>query len=91
MQPELALKAISHTVIALSFIALLVVLLISLKKEISHGTILLGIVHLCLVVIGIFAVIALGMVYFHARKIVLPHIVSQRLDTAAGSRSSGAN
>ena len=33
MQPELVFKAISHTVIALSFTAILFVLLISLRKK----------------------------------------------------------
>jgi hypothetical protein len=88
MQPELALKAISHTVAALSLTAILVVLLISLKKEMIQGTILLGIVHLCLAAIGIFAFIALATVYLHARKIVLPYTVSQKLDTASVSRLS---
>jgi hypothetical protein len=88
MQPELALRAISHTVIALSFTAILFVLLISLRKEITQATILPGIVHLCLAAIGIFAFIALVTVYFHARKIVLPYTVSQKLDTASVSRLS---
>ena len=79
MQPELILKAISHTVIVLSFTAILFVLLISLRKEITQGTILPGIVHLCLVAIGIFALIALATLYLHARKIVLPYTVSQRV------------
>ena len=82
MQPELALKAISHTVAALSLTAILVVLLISLKKEMIQGTILLGIVHLCLAAIGIFAFVALVTVYFHARKVVVPYTVSQQLKTA---------
>jgi hypothetical protein len=88
MQPELLLKAISHTVIALSFTAILFVLLISLRKEITQGTILPGIVHLCLAAIGIFAFVALVTVYFHARKLVVPYTVSQKLDTASVSRLS---
>jgi hypothetical protein len=86
MQPELALKTISHTVIALSFTAVLFVLLISLRKEITQGKILPGIVHVCLAAIGIFAFIALATVYFHARKVVVPYSVSQQLETASGSR-----
>jgi hypothetical protein len=82
MQPELVLKAISHTVIALSFTAILFFLLISLRKEITQGTILAGIVHLCLAAIGIFAFVALVTVYFHARKVVVPYSVSQQLKTA---------
>ena len=76
MQPELALRAISHTVVALSLTSLLIVLLISLKKEITQGTILPGIVHLCLAAIGIFAFIALVTVFCHARKVVVPYTVS---------------
>jgi hypothetical protein len=68
MQPELALKAISHTVIALSFIALLIVLLISLKQEMIQGTILLGAVHLCSAVIGVCAFICTGDVIFSRKE-----------------------
>ena len=88
MQPELVLKAISHAVIALSFTAILFVLLISLKKKITQETILPAIVHLCLAAIGIFAFIALATVYFHARKVVLPYTASQQLETAFISRVS---
>jgi len=88
MQQELVFKAISHAVIALSFTAILFVLLISLRKEITQGTLLPGIVHLCLAVTGIFAFIALATVYLHAKKIVLPYTVSQKLDTASVSQLS---
>ena len=88
MQPELILKAISHTVIAISLLTLLFVLFISLRKELSGGESLRGIVHLGLGVIGICTFIALMAAYFHARKMLLPHSVSQRLDTAHKSELS---
>ena len=88
MQPELVLRAISHTVAALSLTVLLIVLLISLKKEITQGTTLPGIVHLCLAAIGSFAFIALVTVFFHARKVVMSYTVSQQLETAFVSRFS---
>jgi hypothetical protein len=90
MQPELALKAISHTVIALFLITLLLVLLISLRKELSGDAPLRGIVHLGLGVIGVCTFIALMTAYFQARKMIVPHSISQRLDTASVSEPVGA-
>jgi hypothetical protein len=89
MQPELALKAISHTVIAISLLALLFALLISLRKELSGGEALRGTFHLGLAVIGICTFVALMAAYFQAKKIV-PAWFSQRLDTAAFSQPAGA-
>ena len=81
MQPELALKAISHTTIAIALLALLFVLLISLRKELSGEAPLRGIVHLGLAVIGICTFVALMAAYFQAKKIIVPGSISQRLDT----------
>jgi hypothetical protein len=64
MQPELALKTISHTVIAIFLLTLLFVLLISLRKKQSGGAPLRGIVHLGLAVIGVCSFIALMAAYF---------------------------
>jgi hypothetical protein len=89
MQPELALKAISHTTIAVVLITLLFVLLISLRKELSGDAPLRGIVHLGLVVIGICTVIALMAAYFHARKMIVPESISQRIDIAIVSQPAG--
>jgi Na+/melibiose symporter-like transporter len=86
MQPELALKAISHTVIAISLVTLLFVLLISLRKDNSGGQPLRCIVHLGLGVFGICTFIALMVAYFQARKMVLPHSNAQRLDTTSISQ-----
>ena len=89
MQPELALKAVSHTVIAILLLTLLFVLLISLRKELTGDAPLRGIVHLGLGVIGICTFVALVAGYFQARKMVLPHSNSQRLDTVTVSQSAG--
>jgi hypothetical protein len=86
MQPELALKALSHTVIAISLLALLFVLLISLRKELSGDAPLRGIVHLGLAVIGICTFTALMAGYFQAKKVIVPGAISQRLDTASVSK-----
>ena len=86
MQPELALKAISHTVIALILLTLLFVLLISLKKELSGARALRGIAHLGLCVIGFCTFIALMVACFYARKTIVPWSFSQRLDTATVSQ-----
>ena len=53
MQPELALKAISYTVIALCLVTLLVVLLISLRKELTGDAPLRGVFQFGFVIIGI--------------------------------------
>jgi len=90
MQPELALKAISHTVIALFLVTLLFVLFISLKKELSGARALRGIVHFGLGVSGICTFVALMAAYFQARKMVLPYSNSQRLDTATVSQPAEA-
>jgi hypothetical protein len=86
MQPELILKAISHSVIAISLLTLLFVLLISVRKEVNSGAPLRGIVHLGLGVIGICTFIALMSAYFQARKMIGPEYISQRLDTATVSQ-----
>jgi hypothetical protein len=90
MQLELALKAISHTTIAIVLLTLLFVLLISLRKKLSGGAPLRGIVHLGLAVIGVCTFIALMAAYFQARKMIVPASISQRLDTAAVSQPVGA-
>lgn len=90
MQPELALKAISYTVIGIFLVTLLLVLLISLRKELSGEALLLGIVHLGLGVIGICTFVALATAYFQARKMILPHSNSQRLDNVTVSQPAGA-
>lgn len=90
MQPELALKAISHTVIGILLVTLLFVLLISLRKELSSDAPIRGIVHFGLGVIGICTFVALMAAYFQARKMVLPHSNAQRLDTTTVSQPAGA-
>jgi hypothetical protein len=90
MQPELALKAISHTVIAIFLLTLLLALLISLRKELSGDAPLRGIVHIGLAVIGVCTFIALTAAYFYARKMIVPGSISQRLDTAFVSEPAGA-
>ena len=89
MQPEFTLQPLSHITIAISLLALLFVLLISVRKEVSGGAPLRGIVHLGLAVIGVCTFIALMAAYFHARKVIVPGSISQRLDTASVSQSAG--
>jgi drug/metabolite transporter (DMT)-like permease len=89
MQPELALKAISHTVIAIFLVTLLFVLLISLRKEINGDAPLRGLFHLGLVVMGFCTFIALMAAYFHASKMIVPESISQRIDTAVVSQPAG--
>jgi hypothetical protein len=81
MQPELALKTISHTVIAIFLLTLLFVLLISLRKEQSGGAPLSGLFHLGMFMIGFCTFIALTGAYFHASKMIVPESISQPIGT----------
>ena len=86
MQPELALKAISHTVIALFLVTLLFVLLISLRKELTGDAPFRGVFQFGFVIIGFCTVVALMAGYFQARKMVLRHSNAQRLDIGTVSQ-----
>ena len=90
MQPELALKAISHTVIAIFLVTLLFVLLISLRKEWTGDAPLRGVFQFGFFIIGFCTVVALMAGYFQARKMVLLHSNAQRLDTTTVSQPAGA-
>jgi ABC-type transport system involved in multi-copper enzyme maturation permease subunit len=90
MQPELALKAISHILIAIFLLTLLFVLLISARKESSGDAPLRGVFQFGFVIIGFCTVVAFMAGYFQARKMVLPHSNAQRLDTGTVSQSVGA-
>ena len=59
MQPELALKAISHTVIAIFLVTLLFVPLISLRKELTGDAPLRTVFQFGFVIIGFCTVVAL--------------------------------
>jgi Na+/melibiose symporter-like transporter len=86
MQPELALKAISYTVIGIFLVTLLFVLLISLRKELSGEAPVRGVFQFGLVIIGLCTAVALMAGFFQARKMVLPHSNAQRLDTGIVSQ-----
>ena len=90
MQPELALRATSHTVIAIFLVTLLFVLLISVRKELSGDAPVRGVFQFGLAIIGLCALVALMAGYFQARKMVLPHSNAQRLDTTTVSQPAGA-
>jgi hypothetical protein len=89
MQPELAIKVISHTVIGIFLLTLLLILLVALRKELSGYAPLRGIVHLSFCVIGICTFVALMTTYFQARKMILPQSKFQRIDVASVLQPSG--
>ena len=89
MQSELALKAISYTVIGIFLVTLLFVLLISLSKELTGDAPLRGVLQFGFVIIGFCTVVALMARYFQARKVVLPHSNAQRLDAGTVSQPAG--
>ena len=90
MQPELALTTISHTEIAIFLLTFLFVLLISIRKELSGDTPVRGVFQFGLAIIGLCTVVALMAAYFQARKMILLHSNSQRLDTVSVSQPAGA-
>jgi hypothetical protein len=82
MPPEIAIKAITHTVIAIQIITILLVLLIALRKEIEGGDAVRGIVHFGLAIMALCAYLALMVAMFSAKKMVIREKLSQRLETA---------
>ena len=90
MQPELALKAISYTVIGIFLVTLLFVLLISVRKELSGDTPVRGVFQFGLLIIGLCTAVALMAAYFQARKMVLPDTNAQRLDIGTVSQPGRA-
>jgi hypothetical protein len=72
MEPELVLKAMSYSTMGLLLIALLLLLLIGLRREIDGGSPLRGMVQLGLFLMGVFTFIALMSGYFQARKLNCP-------------------
>ena len=90
MQPELALKAISYTVIGIFLVTLLFVLLISLRKELSGEAPLRGVFQFGFVIIGFCTVVGFMAGFFQVRKVVLLHSNAQRLDTTSVSQPGRA-
>jgi hypothetical protein len=82
VQAELALSAISHTVIGLLLLTLLIVLLISLRRELTDGEPFHGIVHFGLSMIAICTLVALLTAFVHARKAMALEAIGQRIDAA---------
>ncbi len=90
MQSELALKAISYTVIGIFLVTLLFVLLISLSKELTGDAPLRGVFQFGFVIVGFCTVVALMAGYIQARKMVRPHSNAQRFDAGTVSQPAGA-
>jgi Na+/melibiose symporter-like transporter len=82
MQQELALRAITHTSIAIVILSLLLVLLIALRKENNGGGPTRGVVFLGIVVLGLCVFMALMAALFGAKGRIVPETISSRLDTA---------
>jgi Na+/melibiose symporter-like transporter len=89
MQPELVLKVMSHSSVGLLLVALLFLLLVSLRREIDGGNPLRGMIQFGLFLMGIFTFIALISGYFQVRKLIVPQTNAQRLDTAARTDPHG--
>jgi hypothetical protein len=82
VENELLLKAITHSMIGLAIITLLLVLLLGLRREIQGGEPIRGMFHLTIVVMVFCTFLALMVVLFSAKKMVVPEKISSRLDTA---------
>ena len=86
MQPEPALDAISCTVIGIFLVTILLILFISLRKELSGEAPVRGVFQFGFFIIGLCTVVALMAGFFQTRKMVLPHSNAQRLDTVTVSQ-----
>lgn len=73
-----ALTASTHTTIGIALLTLLVVLLISLHKELSGAGPLRGIVHLGFAVLGICTFIALMAGLFHGKDTIADALTVNR-------------
>jgi Na+/melibiose symporter-like transporter len=89
MQQELLLRAISNGTGGILIIAVLLVLLIALRKDIDDGEPLPGLFHLTIGVIGLFVFIALLVIYFQAKRTIVPEKISHRMETGANSLPEG--
>lgn len=83
MQQELALRAITHTSIAIVILSLLLILLIALRKESNGGAPTRGVVLLGIVVLGLCVFMALMAALFGAKERIVPETISSGLDTAS--------
>jgi len=83
MQPELAFKAVSHTVIGLSFVTFFLLVLVSLRKELRGDNPIRGIVHFGVGLIALCAFVALVTAYFHLNELTQPHRNSKWLDVVS--------
>ena len=90
MQPELALRAITHGTIGIVIIAFLLVLLIGLRKELAVEAALRGTVYLGVFILGLCTFMALMTAYVQARRTTVPETFSHRLDTAF-ARAAGSD
>jgi hypothetical protein len=71
MHQELLLRAITHSTSGVAIIAVLLLLLIGVRKELNGDGPVRGIVHLCVAVMGLCTFLALIVAMFSAKKIVV--------------------
>jgi lysylphosphatidylglycerol synthetase-like protein (DUF2156 family) len=88
MHQELLLRAITHSTSGVAIIAVLLLLLIGVRKELNGDDPVRGIVHLCVVVMGLCTFLALIVAMFLAKKICCA--VSSRLGTAESRVDCGS-
>ncbi|MGH7930386.1 MAG: hypothetical protein ACREQV_21655 [Candidatus Binatia bacterium] len=87
MQHELVLKAITHGTIGVIFLALLLVLLFALRKDIKGRKPLRGIVIFALAILGLWCFLAFAEVYVNLQKIIAPQPISEQPDTTGIAQS----
>jgi hypothetical protein len=83
MEHELVVRAISHSIIGLLIIALLLLLLLGIRREIDGGSAIHGIVQFGPFLMGLFTFIALMSVYFQATRLVVRERISEHMDTVS--------
>ena len=81
MQHELILKAITYSTMGVVIMTLLLLLLISLRREIHGGEPIRGLFTFSILAMGLWTFLALMVAMFSAKKIVVPEKISSQLDT----------
>jgi Na+-transporting methylmalonyl-CoA/oxaloacetate decarboxylase gamma subunit len=77
MHHELLLKGITHSTMGVAIMAMLLVLLVGLRRESNGGEPIGGIVHLGIVVMGVLAFLALMVTIYSAKRMIVPEKNSQ--------------
>jgi hypothetical protein len=82
MQYEVLLKAIGISTMGVAIIAVLLLLLISIRKEVNGGEPIRGLVPFGFLVMGLCAFMGLMAALYSANRAAIPAKISHKLDAA---------